>query len=164
MFRRTAVQSALAIALIASLGACATHAPAPQAVAATLAQTPSLDTFNALVTQAGLTDTLKGTGPYTVFAPSDAAFKAVPEKTMAELRSNPAMLKDVLSYHIVPGNITATEVRPGKIKTLQGASLDLSRAGAFITVEDAMVEKADIQATNGTVHIVDRVLMPPRKK
>ncbi|SDZ72820.1 MULTISPECIES: fasciclin domain-containing protein [Acidovorax] len=163
MFRRHALQSAIALVAVTALGACATHAPTSQTLADTVAKTPSLQTFNTLVAEAGLTDTLKAAGPYTVFAPSDAAFKAVPAKTLEALKQDKALLKSVLSYHIVPSRLASAEVKPGNFKTVQGANVALARAGTFVTVEDAMVEQADIAATNGVVHVVDRVLMPPKK-
>jgi uncharacterized surface protein with fasciclin (FAS1) repeats len=146
------------------LAACATQpARGPASVADTIARDPNLSTLNGLVQKAGLADTLKSGGPYTVFAPTNDAFKAVPAKTMDELSKDPAKLKDVLAYHVLPAKVTAAEVKPGNAKTLQGANLALARAGAFVTVEDAMVQTPDAAATNGVVHTVDRVLMPPRR-
>ncbi|EER61214.1 beta-Ig-H3/fasciclin [Acidovorax delafieldii 2AN] len=161
MFRRIALQSVFALVAVSALGACAHRAP--QSVADAVAQTPELHSFNALLAEAGLAETLKGSGPYTVFAPSDAAFKAVPAKTMAALKADKALLKSVLSYHIVTARMASADVKPGNAKTLQGASVALARAGNFITVEDALVEQADVAASNGVVHVVDRVLMPPKK-
>lgn len=150
-----------AAALISALAGCATQAP-PVSVAETIARTPSLSTLNELVLKAGLADTLKGAGPFTVFAPSNEAFKAVPAKTLDDLASDPARLKAVLSYHVLPGRLLAADVKTGPAKTVNGANMGLAKAGEFVTVEDAMVQTADIPATNGVVHIVDRVLMPPR--
>ena len=152
----TAVTSSLA------LGACAT-APAPASLTETLARDPQLSTFNRLVVQAGLQESLRAAGPLTVFAPSDEAFKAVPAKTLEALAADNAQLKAVLSYHIVSGNITAANVKNGNVKTLQGGNVALATAGSFVTVEDAMVQQADIGATNGVAHVIDRVLMPPKK-
>ena len=150
--------------LAALLAACATVAPRqPVSVAETIAHDPELSTLNTLVQRAGLADTLKAAGPYTVFAPTDAAFQAVPAKTLEDLGRDPAKLKDVLNYHVLPARVTATEVKTGNAKTAQGANLALARAGDFVTVEDAMVQKADIAASNGVLHKVDRVLMPPRR-
>lgn len=163
MFRRYALQSALALVAVTALGACATRAPAPQTLAETVAKTSSLQTFNTLVAEAGMTETLKAAGPYTVFAPSDAAFKAVPTKTLDALKADKALLKSVLSYHIVPSRVASKDVKPGNVKTVQGATVALARAGTFVTVEEALVEQADIAATNGVIHVVDRVLMPPKK-
>ena len=163
MFRRYALQSALALAAAATLAGCSSMGSAPATLDSTIAKTPSLSTFNKLVVQAGLTDTLKATGPYTVFAPSDDAFKAVPAKTLAELQANPAQLKAVLNHHIVAGSVTAAEAKAGNAKTLNESNLALARTGAFVTVDEAMVTQADVIATNGVVHVVDTVLMPPKK-
>jgi uncharacterized surface protein with fasciclin (FAS1) repeats len=158
----TLTRLVLALSASALLAACATTS-APVSVADTIARDPQLSTLNGLVQKAGLGDTLKAAGPYTVFAPTNDAFKAVPAKTLDELSKDPARLRDVLSYHVLPARVTAAEVKPGNAKTAQGANLALSKAGTFVTVEDAMVQTADIQATNGVVHTVDRVLMPPRR-
>ena len=117
--------------------------------------------FNGLVAKAGLVDTLKGTGPFTVFAPSNEAFAKVPAATMQALAADPAKLKAVLTYHVVAGKVMAADVKNGNSKTVNGANLALSKAGEFVTVEDALVQTADISATNGVVHIVDSVLIPP---
>jgi len=159
------VKRLIALATLSSallLQACAT-ATAPVSVADTAARTPQLSTLNKLIADAGLADTLRGAGPYTVFAPSDEAFKAVPAKTMAELSTNKELLKSVLSYHVVPGKLPAAEVKNGNLKTVQGANLALAKSGTFVTVEDAMVTQADMPAANGVVHVIDRVLMPPKK-
>jgi uncharacterized surface protein with fasciclin (FAS1) repeats len=151
-----------ALSAFALLQGCAST-PAPRTVAEAAAATPQLSTLNKLIADAGLTETLRGPGPYTVFAPSDDAFKAVPAKTLAELSSNKELLKSVLSYHVVPGKFSAAEVQNGNAKTVQGASLALAKAGGYVTVEDAMVTQADVPASNGVVHVIDRVLMPPKK-
>jgi uncharacterized surface protein with fasciclin (FAS1) repeats len=154
----------IAAPLLALLAACATQpVSTPVSVADTIAHNPNLSTLNSLVAKSGLTDTLKATGPYTVFAPTNDAFKAVPAKTMDELASDPAKLKAVLSYHVVPSKMMAAEIKNGNAKTAEGGNVALSKAGEFVTVEDAMVQQADIVATNGVVHTVDRVLMPPRR-
>ncbi|MCC2675865.1 MAG: hypothetical protein K0R58_2812 [Ramlibacter sp.] len=146
------------------LAACASMTPpAPVSVADTIARDPQLSTLSGLVQRAGLSETLKAAGPYTVFAPTNEAFAAVPARTMDELAKDPARLKDVLSFHVLPARVMAAEVRTGNARTAQGANVALSRAGDFVTVEEAMVERADIAGTNGVVHKVDRVLMPPRR-
>jgi uncharacterized surface protein with fasciclin (FAS1) repeats len=150
--------------MFALLAACASQPEAaPASVAETIARDPQLSTLNGLVARAGMADMLKTGGPYTVFAPTDEAFKAVPAKTMDELAQNPALLKSVLAYHVLPAKVMAQDVKPGNAKSSQGANLALSRAGQFVTVEDAMVQAPDIVATNGVVHKVDRVLMPPKQ-
>ncbi len=152
----------LATALAWGLAGCASMNQ-PVTLAETLARDPQLSTLSSLVEKAGLTDTLKS-GSYTVFAPTNDAFKAVPAKTLEELAANPARLKDVLTFHVVAGKVMAADVKNAPAKTVQGANLALARAGTFVTVEEAMVTKADVMATNGVVHVVDRVLMPPVRR
>ncbi|TXC66225.1 fasciclin domain-containing protein [Piscinibacter aquaticus] len=159
------MKNILAIATLSAaalLQGCAST-PAPATITDTAARTPQLSTLNKLIAEAGLADTLRQSGPYTVFAPSDDAFKAVPAKTLAELAANKELLKSVLTYHVLPGKVGSAEMKNGNAKTVQGANLALARAGGFVTVEDAMVTQADVPASNGVVHVIDRVLMPPKK-
>lgn len=164
MKKRLALSSWVLIGGLALLGGCASTPPAPVSIADTLARTPELSTLNKLVADAGLTDALRGTGPFTVFAPTNDAFQTVPAKTMTELAGNKDLLKSVLNFHVMPGALPAAAFTNTKTKSLQGAELNLARAGGdFVTVEDALVVKADIAASNGMVHMVDRVLMPPKR-
>jgi uncharacterized surface protein with fasciclin (FAS1) repeats len=160
---RRSTLSAFAIASALFLTACAS-VPTPQPVAATIAATPELSTLSSLISKAGLTNTLNGTGNFTVFAPSNDAFKAVPSKTMDALAANPAQLTEVLTYHVLAAKAMSQDVKDGPVKTVQGGNIALAKAGTFVTVEDAVVQTADIAASNGVVHIVDRVLMPPARK
>ena len=160
--KTTSALISLAVAT-AALAGCASS-PAPATIADATARTPQLSTLNRLIADAGLTETLRGTGPYTVFAPSDEAFKAVPAKTMSELSADKEKLKAVLTYHVLPGKIPAAAVKDGKAKTVNGADVTLSHAGTFVTVEEAVVTQADVPASNGVVHVVDRVLIPPVKR
>jgi len=151
--------ASLAAALV--LGACATT-PAPTTVAQTIATNPQLTTAARLIQEAGLSETLQGSGPFTVFVPSDEAFKAVPTAMVDVLGKDKVRLKAVLSYHVVPGALSSGDVKNGPIKTAQGGELSLYRSGTFVTADEAVVTTADVRATNGVVHIVDKVLMPPR--
>jgi uncharacterized surface protein with fasciclin (FAS1) repeats len=152
-----------AMALLSlTLAGCAST-PAPSTIADTAARTPQLSTLNRLIADAGLSDTLRGPGPFTVFAPSDEAFKAVPAKVLAELGSDKALLKSVLTYHVVAGKTMAADVKNGNAKTVNGANLALAKAGTMVTVEEAVVVQADVAASNGVVHVIDRVLLPPKK-
>ncbi len=144
------------------LAGCASTS-APVSIADTTAKTPSLSTLNKLIGDAGLTDTLRGAGPYTVFAPTDEAFKAVPAKTLESLARDKEQLKAVLMYHVVPGKVVAADIKSGKTKTAQGADVVVSKAGGFVTVEEALVTQADVPASNGVVHVIDRVLIPPKR-
>jgi uncharacterized surface protein with fasciclin (FAS1) repeats len=154
---------AAAATAILTLAACATPVPQPASIAETAARTPQLSTLAGLLSQSGLAETLGGAGPYTVFAPNNEAFKAVPAATMAQLAANKDLLRSVLTYHVLAGKVNAAEVSSGPAKTVQGANVVLSKAGNFVTVDDAVVQTADVTATNGVVHIIDRVLMPPKK-
>lgn len=156
-------RSLIALCAAALVTACATQPAAPVSLADTVAHDPSLATLHRLLGAAALEDTLKSGGPYTLFAPTDEAFKRVPAKTMDELAANPQRLKEVLSYHLLPDSIAAASVKNGKTKAVSGAVLELAKAGDTVTVEDAMVQVADVRASNGILHKVDRVLMPPRR-
>ena len=147
--------------LALSLAGCASMQPknVPEVIAAD----PELSTLSKLISDAGLTPTLAGTGPFTVFAPTNAAFKNVPAKTMDELAKNKQLLTEVLTFHVVPAKAMAADVKQGNVKSVNGANLALSKAGTYVTVEDAVVTKADLTATNGVVHVIDRVLMPPKR-
>ena len=156
----TRILSSLAAALV--LGACATT-PAPKTIADTAAANPQLSTLNKLINDAGFADTLRGPGPYTVFAPTDDAFKAVPAATLEALVKDKDRLKTMLSYHVVPGALTSSDVKNGPIKTVQGANVMLYKSGTFLTVEEAVVTTPDVRATNGVIQVVDKVLLPPAK-
>jgi uncharacterized surface protein with fasciclin (FAS1) repeats len=153
----------LMLAAAFALSGCAT-VKSPTSIADTLAATPELSTLSSLIVKAGLTDTLKGTGPFTVFAPNNAAFAKVPAKTLEELGKNPARLAAVLTYHVIPGKVMAADVKNNSnVKTVNGANVAVSKAGEFVTIEDGMVQNADIAATNGVVHVIDSVLLPPAR-
>ena len=163
MLRRRTLHAALGLLALSSLLAACATTPAPAPIPETAAAQAQHSTFTALVQQAGLADTLRGAGPFTVFAPSDEAFKALPAATLASLRANPAQLKDVLSLHVVAAQLPAEAIKNGPAKSLQGANLALAKAGDFVTVEDAMVQQANLAASNGVVHVIDRVLLPAKK-
>ncbi|MFM9428892.1 putative surface protein with fasciclin (FAS1) repeats [Variovorax sp. GrIS 2.14] len=118
--------------------------------------------FKTLVTAlkaAGLVDTLKGPGPFTVFAPTDEAFAKIPKADLDKLLANKAKLKSVLTYHVVSGKVMSTDIKPGKVKSVQGAQLTISTAGG-VMVDKAKVVTADVAADNGVIHVIDTVLMP----
>jgi uncharacterized surface protein with fasciclin (FAS1) repeats len=111
---------------------------------------------------AGLVDTLAGEGPYTVFAPSDDAFAAVDQETLDGLLADPDALADVLLYHVVPGEYMAADVVTlESATTAQGADLPITVDGDTVMVGDATVTATDIQASNGVIHVIDTVLLPP---
>jgi uncharacterized surface protein with fasciclin (FAS1) repeats len=120
----------------------------------------SFTTLLAAVDAAGLGDTLAAAGPYTVFAPTDEAFAKLPEGTVEMLLADPAKLAEVLTYHVVSGRVTAADAAGlSSAPTVQGSELPISMNGG-IHVGDASVVSADIEASNGVIHVIDRVLLP----
>ncbi len=126
----------------------------------------NLTTFVKAVQLAGLTETLKGAGPFTVFAPDDRAFAKLPAGALDALEADPAKLKAVLTYHVIPANIMAADAMamtsPTSPPTVEGATLQVTKGSrGRLKINDATVTKADIKASNGTIHIINAVLMPP---
>jgi uncharacterized surface protein with fasciclin (FAS1) repeats len=121
----------------------------------------SFKTLVSLVEQAGLAETLASGGKFTVFAPTDAAFAKVPKKTLDALGANPAKLKAVLLYHVAKGELRAERVvKRSSIKTLNGASLKVKVRGRTVKIDNARVQKANVDASNGVIHVINRVLIP----
>ncbi|MFT3856959.1 MAG: fasciclin domain-containing protein [Aquabacterium sp.] len=167
-FRPSTLMSLVLASTLIALTGCATHpnqAGIPAAtVSALTEQTPELGTFSKLARQAGLQATLEAAGPVTVFVPTDEAFKALPPATLDKLSRDPEFLKSVLSYHVVPGLTKSADIEGAKaLTTANGARVNVSKAGDFVTVDEALVTRADLRAGNGVVHVVDSVLMPPKK-
>lgn len=108
---------------------------------------------------AGLVDTLKGPGPFTVFAPTDEAFAKVPKADLDALLKDKAKLTAVLTYHVLPGKVMAADVKAGSAKTVNGQSLTIATAGG-VKVDNAKVTATDIVASNGVIHVIDSVVMP----
>lgn len=120
-------------------------------------------TLAAALKAAGLVETLKGNGPFTVFAPTDEAFSKLPKGTVEDLLKpeNKARLTAVLTYHVVPGKVMAADVvKVKEAKTVQGSSLKVNAAGGKVTVDNATVVKTDIAASNGVIHVIDTVVLP----
>lgn len=156
-------------ALLALAGVGATAAPAPAAavqtqpktIVETAVEAGSFTTLVSLVQSAGLVDALSGRGPFTVFAPTDAAFAKVPRPTLEALAADPAKLRAVLLYHVVEGAVPSASVTgPTAAKTLNGANVQLRRAGGTVMVDNARVAVPDVQASNGVIHVIDAVLLP----
>lgn len=139
-----------------SLAAVAAHA---KDIVDTAVAAGNFKTLATALQAAGLVDTLKGPGPFTVFAPTDAAFAKIPKADLDALLKDKAKLTAVLTYHVVPGKVMAKDVKPGKVKTVQGSELTVSTAGG-VMVDNAKVTTTDIAADNGVIHVIDSVLMP----
>ena len=119
--------------------------------------------FNTLakaLAAAGLVDTLKGPGPFTVFAPTDAAFAKIPADKLNALLADKAALTKVLTYHVVPGKVVASDVRTGQVKTVEGQSLNVTASSGGVKVNNANVIKTDVMASNGVIHVIDSVVLP----
>ena len=140
--------------------ASATRAAKPNIVQTAVAA-GQFKTLVKLVKQAGLAGTLQGKGPFTVFAPTDAAFAKVPKATLAALAKDKAKLRAVLLYHVAKGKLTAAKVvKLRSIKTLNGQSLKVRVNHGTVTIGGARVIKADIGASNGVIHVINQVLIP----
>ena len=119
----------------------------------------SFKTLVAAVQAAGLVDTLKGPGPFTVFAPTDEAFAKVPKATLDALLADKAALTKVLTYHVVSGKVMAANVKAGMVPTVNGQSITVKTAGG-VMVDGAKVVATDIAASNGVIHVIDSVILP----
>ncbi len=178
-----------AVALVGALAACSgddestSTSPMPVEAAASassamddmgmtvteiVAANPDFSTLLAAVQAADLGDTLAGEGPYTVFAPTNDAFAAVPAATLAKLLkpANQDQLASILTYHVVAGEVMAADVMPGDVTTVNGADFTISVENGDVLITDgqgnrAMVTQTDISATNGVIHVIDAVLLPP---
>ena len=123
----------------------------------------SAGSFNTLVTaiqKAGLVETLKGKGPFTVFAPTDAAFAKIPKAQLDALLADKAMLTKVLTYHVVAGKVMAADVKAGSVKSVEGENLTITIDNGGVQVDKANVVKTDIIASNGVIHVIDSVMIP----
>lgn len=131
-------------------------------IIATAESAGGFTTLLAAVEAAGLTETLQGEGPFTVFAPTDDAFAALPEGTVEGLLEDPDALSNILLYHVVSGEVTAEQVMGMEMATtVQGSDVSITIDGEAVFVNDAQVTMTDIQTSNGVIHVIDAVLMPP---
>jgi uncharacterized surface protein with fasciclin (FAS1) repeats len=128
----------------------------------TAVQAGTFKTLAQALTAADLVATLKGSGPFTVFAPTDEAFNSLPAGTLADLLKpeNKAKLANILKYHVVSGKVMSSDIKPGNVPTVAGESISIQLTGNKVTVNEANVTKADIAADNGVIHVIDKVLLP----
>ena len=167
---------ALAMVAVISLSACgsdssdavdttvaeATSEAVAGDIVAVASGTEGFATLVAAVTAAGLVETLQGAGPFTVFAPNDAAFAALPAGLVDKLLlpENLAVLTSILKYHVVSGKIMSTDVMAGDAPSVEGSTIALGTTDG-VQVNDATVIAADVEASNGVIHVIDKVLVPP---
>lgn len=124
-------------------------------------QAGSFNTLVQAVQAAGLVETLSGAGPFTVFAPTDEAFAQIPQETLQAVLADKEKLTAILTYHVVPGKLMAADVvNSTQLQTVQGQSITVSVADGTVRVDDATVIQTDIEADNGVIHVIDKVIMP----
>ena len=143
--------------------ASAHHQQMTQDIVSIAASNQDFETLVAAVTAAGLVDTLKGDGPFTVFAPTDDAFAALPEGTLESLLKpeNKDQLISILTYHVVPGSVKAADVvKVSEAKTVQGGNVQVVANDQGVTIDGAKVVATDIEASNGVIHVIDKVILP----
>ena len=162
--KRIALLLILAVAVPAAAFAAPQREARPQTgtIVQTAVAAGQFKTLVSLAKQAGLAPALSGTTKLTVFAPTDAAFRKVPASTLAKLKRDKALLKRVLLYHVVKGKVTAAQVvKLRSAKTLAGPAVRIRVSGGTVYVNTAKVAKADVMASNGVIHVIDKVLIPP---
>ena len=164
--KKTATPSTTTAAAMSTTSTATTS----KTIVAIAAGNPEFSTLVAAVKAAGLDKTLSGTGPYTVFAPTNAAFAKLPAATLKSLLlpANKQKLADILTYHVVSGTVMAKDVKPGSVTTVNGATFTVSTEGGNVILTDGQgnkskVIKTDIVASNGVIHVIDTVLLPPTK-
>jgi uncharacterized surface protein with fasciclin (FAS1) repeats len=162
MFRRVAVGMAAAMLTVSVAGA----QNANKDIVDTAVAAGSFKTLAKALQAADLVDTLKGKGPFTVFAPTDEAFAKLPASTLEDLLKpeNKQKLQRILTYHVVPGKVMSSEVvKMNSAKAVSGDTIDIAAKGGTVTVENARVVKTDIAASNGVIHVIDTVILPDTK-
>jgi uncharacterized surface protein with fasciclin (FAS1) repeats len=161
MFKKIAFGFAAAALAVSVAGAQSHHGS--KDIVDTAVAAGSFNTLAKALQAAGLVETLKGKGPYTVFAPTDEAFAKLPQATLEDLLKpeNKQKLQRILTYHVVSGRITAAEVvKLQSAKAVSGDTIRIKVEGGTVTVDDAKVVKADISASNGVIHVIDSVILP----
>jgi uncharacterized surface protein with fasciclin (FAS1) repeats len=164
-----ASKALLAVALVttvfASQALAGDHSSKKKDIVETAVSAGSFNTLATALTEAGLIETLKGEGPFTVFAPTDEAFAKIPEATLTALLKDKKELTRVLLYHVVAGNVMSSDVvKLTSAKTVEGSEASISVNDGTVMVDKAKVLKVDIKASNGVIHVIDTVLLPPAEK
>jgi uncharacterized surface protein with fasciclin (FAS1) repeats len=152
-------------ALVAAPAARASDNPAAKKdIVETAVAAGSFKTLATALTEAGLIETLKGKGPFTVFAPTDEAFAKVPKADLDALLKNKEQLKRVLLYHVVAGDVRSAQVvKMTEATTVEGSKVTIAVKDGKVMINKANVVKADVEASNGVIHVIDSVIMPPKK-
>lgn len=156
----------IAISLIAALAlpfvASAADYDKSGDIVAVASGNEDFSTLVAAVKAAGLVETLQGEGPFTVFAPTNAAFEKLPEGTVEDLLKpeNKEKLTSILTYHVVAGKVMAADVQPGEVETVNGAKATIKAEDGKVMIDEATVTATDVKASNGVIHVIDTVIMP----
>ena len=137
---------------------------ATQTIAQLAVANPDLSTLVTALKKANLVDALNGKGPFTVFAPTNEAFNNLPQGILQKLLANPDQLKQVLLYHVLSSKLTCDKVKPGDLKTLQGQSVQVKVSNGAVYVNNAKVTAKNIMASNGVIHVINAVLVPPKQQ
>jgi uncharacterized surface protein with fasciclin (FAS1) repeats len=160
---KTVIKSLIAAGIVLALAA-PVQAGEKKDIVDTAVAAGSFTTLAKALGAAGLVDTLKGKGPFTVFAPTDEAFAKLPAGTLEKLLADKAQLGKVLTYHVVAGKVMAADVVKLKVaKTVEGEDVKITVKDKNVMVNQAHVVKTDIEASNGVIHVIDAVLLPPAK-
>lgn len=160
---KTVKQMTMALMAVAGMSLSATAVAPTKDIVDTAVGAGQFTILAKLVTDAGLVPTLKGKGPFTVFAPTDAAFKKLPKATLDKVGADKKLLTSILTYHVVAGNVMAKDVvKLRSAKTVNGANVQIAvRGGKVFLNGKTQVTATDIKASNGVIHVIDSVLMPP---
>lgn len=156
-------------AAVAAAPATAQHSSSPakpkQNIVQVASSNPQFSTLVSLIKDAGLVGALSGKGPFTVFAPTNAAFKKIPAATLAQLKANPDQLKAVLTYHVLPKQVLAAQVvKLNAARTLEGSGIKIRTRNGVVRINDtARVTATNVMASNGVIHVITNVLIPPAK-
>jgi len=163
--KKSLIATAAAIALVVTAaGPARAEHHQEKDIVETAVAAGSFGTLATALQAAGLVDTLKGKGPFTVFAPTDEAFRKLPAGALEKLLADKAQLTRVLTYHVVSGKVMAADVvKLTSAKTVEGSAVKISVEGGKVKVNDANVVKTDVGASNGVIHVIDSVILPPAK-
>ncbi len=159
MLRKSLLSVGLGLSLV--LGGLFTATAQAADIVETAVSAGSFKTLTKALQETGLDKTLKGKGPFTVFAPTDAAFAKLPAGTVEALLKDKAKLTKILTYHVVAGKVLSTDLKPGSVKTVEGAPVNVKLEGKTVEINNSYVTKADITTDNGVIHVIDTVLLPP---
>lgn len=162
MNRMTRIAATVATLAFAAPAGLTAQMNQPKDIVETAVAAGSFNTLATALEAAGLIETLKGEGPFTVFAPTDEAFAALPEGALEALLADKEQLTAVLTYHVVPGRVTADQVVSlDEATTVNGASITIEASDMGVMINDAHVVTADVMASNGVIHVIDKVILPP---